>query len=186
MKEQDHKTAKPVPSGRLKAAIREARLAQAEHSDAMADVRAADMAHLEILGEELKPVLDELPPHADQFDFQIVGGDQPRLWIDMLVYVRMGRDRRSYQVMKSSRTGRRILFEGTDVKMVGKAITDYIAHQLIEREKAIVAEEEIEAREVARQRDGGGYRNLTSFVLGFILGGAAVMLVKWLVSSGLM
>jgi hypothetical protein len=185
VKEQDHKIVRPAPSGRLKAAIREARLAQVEHSDAMADLRAADMAHLELLGEELKPVLDELPPHADQFDFQIVGGEQPRMWIDMLAYVRMGRDRRSYQVMKSTRTGRKLLFEGTDVKLVGKAVTDYIAHQFIEREKAITAEEEVEAREAVLRRDGGGYRNLISFVLGFVLGGAAVMLIKWLVSSDL-
>jgi len=186
VKEQDHNTARPAPSGRLKTAIREARLAQVEHSDAMADLRAADMAHLELLGEELKPVLDELPPHAEQFDFQIIGGGQPRMWIDMLAYIRMGRDRRSYQVMKSTRTGRKLLFEGTDVKTVGKAITDYIALQLIEREKAIAAEDEVDAREAQQRRDGGGYRNLTSFVLGFVLGAAAVMLIKWLVSSGLM
>ncbi len=186
MREQDQKTARPAPSGRLKAAIREARMTQAEHSDAMADMRAADMAHLELLGEELKPVLDELPPHADQFDFQIIAGEQPRMWIDMLAYVRMGRDRRTYQVMKSTRTGRKVLFESADVAQTGKHVTDYIAHQVIEREKAIAAEEEIEAAEAAKRRETGGYRNLTSFVLGFVLGGAAVILIRWLINSGLM
>ncbi len=184
MKEQDQKTARPASSGSLKLAIREARIAQAERADSMTELRGADMANLELLGEALIPVIDELPSGAEQFDFQISGGERPRLWIDMLVYVAMGRDRRTYRVLKSTRSGRKLLFESLDVDEVAGHITGYVAHQLIEREKALDADEVVAASQpVAEQK--GGYKSFGAFVMGFLLGAVAVAGVRWLVVSGL-
>ena len=184
VKEQDQKTARPASSGSLKLAIREARIAQAERADSMADLRGADMANLELLGEALIPVIDELPRGAEQFDFQISGGERPRLWIDMLAHVAMGRDRRTYRVLKSTRSGRKLLFESRNLDEVVEHVTGYVAHQLIEREKALGADDDITSSQpVAEEK--GGYKSLGAFVMGFLLGAAAVATVRWLVVSGL-
>ncbi len=184
VKEQDQKTARAASSGSLKMAIREARIAQAQRADSMADLRGADMANLELLGEALMPVIEELPRGAEQFDFQISGGERPRLWIDMLVYVAMGRDRRTYRVLKSTRSGRKLLFESLNLGEVVRHVTGYVAHQLIEREKALDADDDIAASQpVAEEK--GGYKSLGAFAMGFVLGAAAVAAVRWLVVSGL-
>ena len=60
MKDQDHQTIQPADARRLQAAIRKARIVQAERSDAMADLREADIARLELLAEALEPVIQEL------------------------------------------------------------------------------------------------------------------------------
>ncbi len=189
MKEQDHQTIQPADARRLQAAIRKARIVQAERSDAMADLREADIARLELLAEALEPVVQELPQDTSQFDCKVVESDRPRLWVDMLAYVVMGRDRRTYRFMKSTRTGRQTLFESTKVSDVSDHITDYIAHRIIEREKALDAESdtppsqpEMPPKEQDKtEKKGGG---IMAFIFGIVMGAAAVVLIRWLTLSG--
>lgn len=189
MKDQNHQTIEPADARRLQTAIRKARIVQAERSDAMSDLREADIARLELLAEALEPVIDELPKDTSQFDCKVVESDRPRLWVDMLAYVMMGRDRRTYQFMKSTRAGRQTLFESTRVDDMSDHITDYIAHRIIEREKALDAAPDTAnstvhaepAPKAAAARNTG----LLPFILGFVLGGGSVVLIRWLAMSGL-
>lgn len=121
----------------LAGALRRARLENAEQSAAISDLRAAETARLEILGEALAPVLAQVPKDCDIFDAGLAPGERPRLFIDQIGFVEMDRDRRTYRFLQDTRHGRVALRESDDVEELVETITSYIAHRLIEREKAL-------------------------------------------------
>ncbi|MGO4841804.1 hypothetical protein AB4144_57040, partial [Rhizobiaceae sp. 2RAB30] len=65
----------------------------------------------------------------------ISSGLQPRLWIDAVSHVAMGRDRRTYRFVRDTRLGRVVLAESTDMKPVADKVTRYIAERLVERQR---------------------------------------------------
>ena len=73
--------------------------------------------------------------------------------------------------MQDSRFGRIVLAESHDVPVIVNAVTDYVARRMIEREHALVATPVVEPVEEAKPRRGGRF---WSFLLGFILGAAAL------------
>jgi hypothetical protein len=129
----------------LKAAIRRARVEEAEHSEVLAELRGAELARLEMLQEALEPVLAEVPQDVDLFDVGVTPGAHPRLFIDMIGFVEMGRDRRLYRFLQDTRHGRVKLAESEKIETMVKAVTDYIARRLVEREKALAADTMSEA-----------------------------------------
>lgn len=124
------------PAG-LKAAVRRARVENADRTDVVTDLRGAELTRLEILREHLGPVFDEVPADCDIFDPGIAPGDKPRLFIDMVAFVEMGRDRRTYRFLQDTRAGRVVLSESERIETAVRAVTEYIARRLIEREKAL-------------------------------------------------
>jgi hypothetical protein len=138
----------------LTAAIRRARMESAERSDVVAELRGAEMARLEILSDGLRPVLEQVPEGIDLFDQGIVPGEHPRLFVDMIGFVEMGRDRRQYRFLQDSRHGRLVIAESERVDVMVEAITNYIARRLVEREKALAADRTVEeaARAYLAQR----------------------------------
>lgn len=132
----EDEAARPAPD--LQAALRRARVIEAEHSEVIVDLRAAEIARLEELRDELEPVYAQIPPeHAVLFDGGLVPGFPPRLWIDIVSFVEMGRDRRLYRFLRDSRSGRAVLFENASPAEMANKITDYIAHRLVERERML-------------------------------------------------
>ena len=121
-------------------AIRRARIEDAEHSEVMAELRGAEIARLEMLQEALAPVLAQLPPDIDLFDTGLVVGERPRLFVDMLAFVEMGRDRRTYRFLQDTRHGRMELAQSERLDTILDAIADYMARRLIEREKALASD----------------------------------------------
>jgi hypothetical protein len=122
-------------SADLRAALRRARLSEAERSDVIVELRAAEVARLELLAEALEPVIAELPADTALIDCQIVPGHRPRFWIDMLGYVQMGHDRRGYELVSETRAGSQVLFRSGEVEAMAAKVTDYIAHRLVERDR---------------------------------------------------
>ena len=92
------RTSEPVT--RLKDALRKARLDQAEHTGTVIDLRDAELARLELLDEALDPVFAEIPSEVDLFERGISRGESPRLWIDAVSHVAMGRDKRTYRFLQ--------------------------------------------------------------------------------------
>lgn len=90
---------------------------------------------LDLLANELAPVFADVPADIDNFDFAVSSGLQPRLWIDAIAHVAMGRDRRTYRFLKDTRIGRVVLAESTDMKVVADQITRYVAERVIERQR---------------------------------------------------
>lgn len=116
-------------------AMRAIRIDEAERTGVVVALREADMARLEILHDRLKPMLAEVPQEIDLFDVGITPGATPRLWIDMIAFVEMGRDKRSYRFLQDTRNGRRVMIESDDAGAVADRITAYVARRLIERER---------------------------------------------------
>ena len=123
---------------RLRDALRRARIEAADRSGVVVELRDAEVARLEILNDALDPLFDQIPARVDIFDRGISQGDTPRLWIDMVAHVAMGRDKRQYRFVQDTRFGRIVLAESHDAAAIVKAVTDYIARRLIEREHALV------------------------------------------------
>jgi hypothetical protein len=126
---------KPVPS--LTDTIRAIRIDEAERTGVVVALREADIARLDILHDRLKPMLADVPRGVDLFDVAVTPGATPRLWIDMIAFVEMARDKRSYRFLQDTREGRRVMVESPDVAAVADRVTAYIARRLIERERLL-------------------------------------------------
>ncbi len=164
----DHATdAKPI---RLRDALRQARIEAADRTGVVVDLRDAEVARLEILNEALDPLFAQIPDQVDLFDRGISQGENPRLWIDVVAHVAMGRDKRIYRFVQDTRFGRIVLSESHDVAAIVDAVTDYVARRMVEREHALVATPIPETEAVEKPRRGGFW----TFVLGFILGALAL------------
>jgi hypothetical protein len=158
---------KPV---RLRDALRQARIDAADRTGVVVDLRDAEVARLEILNEALDPLFGQIPGHIDLFDRGISQGENPRLWIDVVAHVAMGRDKRIYRFLQDSRFGRIVIAESHDVPVIVQAVTDYVARRMVEREHALVATPMPEPAREEKRRRGGFW----SFALGFILGALAL------------
>jgi hypothetical protein len=156
------------PAGpiRLRDALRKARIEAADRTGVVVDLRDAEVARLEILDEALDPLFGQIPDQVDLFDRGISQGDTPRLWIDVVAHVVMGRDKRIYRFVQDSRFGRIVLAESHEVSALVDAVTDYVARRMVEREHALAASplaEPVAAEKPRRGRFG-------IFVLGVIVG----------------
>ncbi|MFZ4534373.1 MAG: hypothetical protein ACOYOJ_21520, partial [Alsobacter sp.] len=89
-----------APGPELKSAMRRARVEVAERSAAAAELRGAEVARLEMLKEALEPVFAQLPREAEGFDLGLVPGDRPRLFVEMVAYVELDRDRRTFRMVQ--------------------------------------------------------------------------------------
>ena len=121
----------------LSAAIRAARVEVADRAQALGDLRDAEIARLELLRELMEPVLAEMPPEVDLFDVGLVPGEHPRLFVDMVAFVEMARDRRTYRLVQDRRHARAVLYEGEGAHAALSAVTAYIARRLVEREQLL-------------------------------------------------
>jgi hypothetical protein len=135
----DDPDAHNIPSS-LKSAVRKARVEQAERSDVVSDLRRAEFARLDLLHDAFKPILAQVPASVDLFDCGIAPGERPRLFVDMIAFVEMGHDKRTYRFVQDTRHGRVTLAEGDKVEPIIEAMTDYIARRLVEREAALAAD----------------------------------------------
>jgi hypothetical protein len=155
---------------RLRDALRKARIEAADRTGVVVDLRDAEVARLEILNEALDPLFAQVPDTIDLFDRGISQGETPRLWVDVVAHVLMGRDKRIYRFVQDTRFGRIVLAESHDVPVIVDAVTDYVARRMIEREHALVATP-MAAPAVAEKPRRGGF---WTFALGFILGAVAL------------
>src|SRR5438552_17685653 len=127
----------PQSPQRLKEALRRARVEQAERTSVVVDLHDAEVARLEALNEALDPLFEEIPVEVDLFDRGISRGETPRLWIDAVAHIDMGRDKRIYRLLQDTRYGRKVLAETAQIEEMVDAVTKYVAQRMIERERAL-------------------------------------------------
>src|SRR6267154_1979677 len=159
----------PRPT-RLRDALRQARSDSADRTGVVVDLRDAEVARLEILNEALDPLFAQVPEQVDLFDRGISQGETPRLWIDVVAHVVMGRDKRIYRFVQDTRFGRIVVAESHDVAAIVDAVTDYVARRMIEREHALVATPMAEPVVIEKPRRRGFW----IFALGFVVGVVAL------------
>jgi len=176
-----------VRAPRLKDAMRQARIEMAERSGVVVDLRDAELARLELLSQALDPVYAEIPAEVELFERGIAEGETPRLWIDMIAHVAMGRDKRIYRFVQDTRYGRRVIAESADVDAMARSVTQYIARRLVERERVIAGDTELAARDLLI--DGVSRRQrrrrlllvlLIGLILGAAIGAGAVLGTAWI------
>jgi hypothetical protein len=155
---------------RLRDALLRARIEAADRTGVVVDLRDAEVARLEILNDALDPLFAQVPDQIDLFDRGVSQGDTPRLWIDVVAHIVMGRDKRMYRFVQDTRFGRIVLAESHDTSVIVEAVTDYVARRMVERERAMVVPPEPQAPAEPPPRRS----RLWPFVLGFVLGAAAL------------
>ena len=154
---------------RLRDALRQARIEAADRTGVVVDLRDAEVARLEILDEALDPLFAQIPEQVDLFDRGISQGDTPRLWVDVVAHVMMGRDKRIYRFVQDTRFGRIVIAESHDVSAIVDAVTDYVARRMVEREHALVATP-TKPLVIEKPRRHGFW----IFALGFVVGALAL------------
>lgn len=175
-----------APASPLKDAVRQARIEAAERTGVVVDLRDAEVARLEILNEALDPLFAEVPPEIELFDRGLSKGDVPRLWVDAIAHIAMGRDKREYRFVQDTRYGRKVIAEATDVAEMAQAVMRYIAGRLVERERALADDSNLSLRyahivETARRKRA--WRRFRTVVLSILIGlgafvAAALLLAK--------
>ncbi|MEC9246562.1 MAG: hypothetical protein RLO21_05260 [Nitratireductor sp.] len=174
----------------LSDAMREMKNAAADRADVVVDMREASRTRLELLAQELQPVFADVPADDPSFDFAISSGEQPRLWIDAVAHVAMGRDRRTYRFLRDTRLGRVVLAESTDIAPVADQVTRYIAERMVERHRAIEGDVEVlprhsETEEAVapaapyRSAWRGFFGGLGLVLLGGVVGVVTVAVAMW-------
>ncbi len=176
---------------KLSEIIRDVKNETADRDDVVVELREAQAMRLELLVQELEPVLAEIPREDDLFDLALSSGQQPRFWIDATSHVTMGRDKRTYRFLHDTRLGRTVLAESSDVKDVAGQVGRYIAERMVERDRALAGS----LTEVARgsavtpaslvstgtktQAGGGFWEGLMIFVIGVLSGAALLVALAW-------
>ena len=131
-----------APKPDLAAALRRARLENAERAEAIAELREIEMGRLALLESALKSVVRQAPPDVDLFDLTLSQGERPRVFLDMVAFVEMGRDRRTYRFFQDTLHGRVLIAESQQIDKIVAAVTNYVARRLVERERALAVDRE--------------------------------------------
>ena len=159
---------------RLREALRRARVEAAERSAVVVDLRDAELARREILNEALDPLFAGVADGIDLFERGISQGETPRLWIDFVAHVVMGRDKRLYRFVQDTRFGRIVLAESHETADIVKAVTDYVARRLVERERALAGLPAPAAAVAAAPQPAPASSRIWTFAFGFAVGVAAL------------
>jgi len=177
---EEAKPEEPRPQ-RLKDALRKARVESAERTGIVVDLHDAEVARLELLNEAIEPLFREISAEVELFDLGISRGETPKLWIDAIAHVAMGRDKRVYRFVQDTRYGRKVLAESVHIPEIVQAVTKYLAQRLVERERALVGigtplfgDLRREARFERRKRRRHA---IEIFVLGLLAGVAALIAI---------
>jgi hypothetical protein len=176
----------PPPSP-LTQAMHLARVEAAERTSVVVDLRDAEVARLELLNEALDPLFGEIPPEVELFDRGVSRGDTPRLWLDSVAHIAMGRDKRVYRFLHDTRVGRRVLAESHEIADIVTAVTSYVARRLVERRRALDEDPEFVTRvgrgEAGREYRRRRWRTFGTLVVGFLLGLATLIAAALIFAS---
>jgi hypothetical protein len=176
-----------APPSPLTQAMHQARVEAAERTSVVVDLRDAEVARLELLNEALDPLFAELPPEVELFDRGVSRGDTPRLWIDSVAHVAMGRDKRAYRFLHDTRVGRRVLAESHGIPDIVQAVTSYVARRLVERQRALDEDPEFVTRvtrgEAGRQYRRRRWRTFGTLLIGFLIGIVTLIAVALILAT---
>jgi hypothetical protein len=176
--------ARPAEGHSLREAIRQARLEEAARIEKIADWRDSEMARLEILRAELEDVFAQLPQSDDRFELALVPSKPARLWIDLFTYAAIDEMSGDYLLVRNSEGGRRTLYSAASVSDMSKRITQYLAREIVRRERQEAALLEPIARGEGGEDASAHHSNLPlvvgAFVIGLLAGAGGLIAMVWL------
>jgi hypothetical protein len=176
----------PSPPSPLMQAVHEARVEAAERTGVIVDLRDAEVARLELLNAALDPLFAEIAPEVELFDRGISRGETPRLWIDPVAHIAMGRDKRIYRFLRDTRLGRHVLAESHEIADLVQAVTSYVARRLVERQRALEDPDfiaRVTRDEASRERRRRRWRLFGAIAIGFVLGLVTLIVVALIAAA---
>jgi hypothetical protein len=118
-------------------ALRQARLAEAAHHEAVLGIRDAKSLRLQLLRDETAGLIADSPEARQLFDLALVPGEPPKLWIDLITFVVMEPDHRTYRLVQDNQAGREVLHETAELGGMVERLKMHMAHRLVARDKRI-------------------------------------------------
>ncbi len=173
----------PAQSGSLREAVSQARLEEAQSIDRELDLRSSELARLEILKSALDKVFDEVPADDDRFDLALVPSTPARLWVDMFTYVEMDSECERYRLIRNQREGRRVLVDTSDIGVIKGRVTEYLARQIVARERQLAGYADLPPLVGGRRRRSGLWRLIGVFVIGLLAGAGGLFGLGWLLTQ---
>jgi hypothetical protein len=162
----------------LSGALRQARLAEAAHFEAVLEIRDAQTLRLQVLKDELVPIILANPEKTSFVDLALVPGDPPRLWIDLTTSIVMAPDPRTYRLVQDGPGGRQTLLETSDRGEMVEKVKQIIAHRLIAREREKVGVAATKTTLIGHSTTA----LVLAWLLGFSIGALALFAVGVLIS----
>lgn len=154
--------------GDLSGALRKARLAEAAHFEAVMGIKDSKSLRLQVLKDDIAPLIAATPEAANIFDLALVPGEPPRLWVDLISFVVMEPDYRTYRLLQDNQGGREALFETADRAEIVNYLKTYLAHRMIARERQIAHAAPV-SKPSARYTTGAViYAWVNGLILGFL------------------
>jgi hypothetical protein len=183
MEKPEEKKRDAATSGSLRDAISQARLEEAQNIDTELDLRSAELTRLEILKSSLESVFDDIPAGDERFELALVPSSPARLWIDMFTFVELDPDGELYRFIRNERSGRRILVESRDAGVIRGRITEYIARQIVARERELSGLSETPPLVRRRSRSPRVGLVMAAFAIGLLTGVVGLFAVGWLITQ---
>ena len=182
MKKTGKQLDEPATAKSLREAIHLARVHEAEDIDTSVDRRSTEMARLEVLYAAVEQVFDDIPIEDDRFALTLVPSQPARLWIDIFTYVAMDSSGEVYRLIRNSGTGRTVLVETHDVGMMAGRITEYVAREIVARERYATgfAYDPLPRRPGQRSRAGVV---IAGFIIGLLTGIAGLLAFGWQITQ---
>lgn len=178
MKKSDKKLDQPATATSLREAIHLARVQEAEELDKSVDRRSTEMARLEVLHAAVEHVFDDIPIEDDRFALALVPSKPARLWIDIMTYVAMDNSGEIYRMIRNEGTGRKVLVESDDVGVMAGRITEYVAREIVARERDTSGFGYDRVLTKPKRR-GRGWVIALAFLIGILTGVAGLLAVGW-------
>lgn len=169
----------------LREAIRQERMREAFAIDDQAERRSNELARLEVLKASLETVYDEIPEGDDRFELALAQSTPARLWIDMFTHVAMDPASHVYRLVRNARQGHRVLAETRDVTEMAERVMEYIAQQVVARERELEGLAEYERREAPSQGRRRGSRvglAIAAFLIGLLTGVVGLFALGYLLT----
>lgn len=137
MSNQDANRSVSTRTAKLEEALRRARASQVEFLDAKANVSDLRFLRLDALAEEMAKITKG-QPNLDVFmTLKAVPGDPPRLIVDANSHVVMEPDPRTYMLIYDGPEDRKVLCETENLREIEEKLTEYVAHRIVEQERAV-------------------------------------------------
>lgn len=183
MEQAEDKKHDAAPSGTLREAISEARLEEAQNIDLTMDLRSTELARLEILKTSLEGIFDDIPAGDDRFELALVPSTPARLWIDMFTFVELDSEGELYRFVRNERSGRKVLVESRDSGVVRGRITEYVARQIVARERELSGMSDMPPLSRKRPRRLRIGLVMSAFVIGVLTGVVGLFAIGWLITN---
>lgn len=152
-------------------ALRQARLAEAAHYEAVLGIKDAKSLRLQVLKDDIAAVIAHSREARQVFDLALVPGEPPKLWIDLITWVAMEPDYRTYRLVQDNQAGRDILHETADRGEMVERLKQYMAHRIIARERQMAATPPVA---IAHGFSAGAL--VLAWLAGFVLGILALLI----------